>query len=107
MICIRKIVYIWLVHDRKVISRELITIIFPAFMSSSLYTSPDSAPTVADYVAKHEIPCAALKTDPRSCRPEIVGPDAPSEPFPIPLAGFVQKGFGRGGKDLGCPTGSC
>jgi hypothetical protein len=61
--------------------------------------------TAADYAANHEIPQAALKTDLRTCRPEIVGPDAPSQPFPIPLAGPVQKGFGRGGKDLGCPTG--
>lgn len=39
-------------------------------------------------------------------RPMIVGPDAPESPYPIALTGAVQKGFGRGGKDLGCPTGS-
>jgi hypothetical protein len=38
-------------------------------------------------------------------RPMIVGPDAPESPYPIALTGAVQKGFGRGGKDLGCPTG--
>jgi len=41
----------------------------------------------------------------RRSRPTIVGPEEPSAPFPIRLAGPVQKGFGRGGKDLGCPTG--
>jgi riboflavin kinase len=39
-------------------------------------------------------------------RPMIVGPDVPEPPYPIALTGAVQKGFGRGGKDLGCPTGS-
>ena len=38
-------------------------------------------------------------------RPQIVGPDVPQLPFPIRLSGLVQRGFGRGGKDLGCPTG--
>lgn len=37
-------------------------------------------------------------------RPQVVGPDAPEPPFPIKLSGPVQRGFGRGGKDLGCPT---
>ncbi|KZP24604.1 riboflavin kinase [Athelia psychrophila] len=40
----------------------------------------------------------------REERPQIVGPDEPEAPFPILLAGPVQRGFGRGGKDLGCPT---
>ncbi len=85
----------------------LITII-PAFMSSVLHTSTtDTAvpTTAADYAANHEIPPAALKSDLRASRSEIVGPDAPPDPFPIQLVGPVQKGFGRGGKDLGCPTG--
>lgn len=44
----------------------------------------------------------------RAARPEIVGPDdAPAPPFPLAMCGAVQKGFGRGGKDLGCPTGAC
>lgn len=38
------------------------------------------------------------------CRPEIAGPDSPISPFPIELSGKVQFGFGRGGKELGCPT---
>ncbi|KAI5117499.1 hypothetical protein M0805_009668 [Coniferiporia weirii] len=40
----------------------------------------------------------------RAARPAIVGPDVPEQPFPFALRGAVQKGFGRGGKDLGCPT---
>jgi len=55
--------------------------------------------------ALHDRPPAPIsKSDARSHRPEIVGPDAPEEPFPIILSGAVQRGFGRGGKDLGCPT---
>ncbi|KAI0751432.1 riboflavin kinase [Daedaleopsis nitida] len=40
----------------------------------------------------------------RASRPQIVGPEVPQEPFPIFMSGAVQRGFGRGGKDLGCPT---
>jgi len=55
--------------------------------------------------ATHERPPAPVsKGSFRAQRPEIVGPDEPVPPFPIPLSGPVQKGFGRGGKDLGCPT---
>ena len=81
----------------------------PASMSSSLHNvvaNGTALTTAADYASNHEIPHAELKTDLRSCRPQIVGPDIPLEPFPIQLAGHVKKGFGRGGKDLGCPTGS-
>jgi len=63
--------------------------------------------TAAEYVARHEVPIAEVRTDiGRATRPRIVGPDIPEPPFPIALAGPVQKGFGRGGKDLGCPTGT-
>ena len=56
--------------------------------------------------AQHERPPAPLsKGSFRASRPEIVGPEEPQLPFPIVLTGAVQKGFGRGGKDLGCPTG--
>lgn len=41
----------------------------------------------------------------RASRPQVVGAETPQNPFPIYLSGAVQKGFGRGGKDLGCPTG--
>ena len=53
----------------------------------------------AEYVAEHEVRAQ------NTIRPMIVGPDAPESPYPIALIGAVQKGFGRGGKDLGCPTG--
>ncbi|KDR83376.1 hypothetical protein GALMADRAFT_235477 [Galerina marginata CBS 339.88] len=63
------------------------------------------SPTAADYVSKQEVPSAEVGTPfGRASRPKVVGPDAPEPPFPISLAGPVQKGFGRGGKDLGCPT---
>ncbi|KAG9045020.1 riboflavin kinase [Tulasnella sp. UAMH 9824] len=52
-----------------------------------------------------EPPPAPLRTESfRKARPEIVGPESPEPPFPIYMSGAVQKGFGRGGKDLGCPT---
>ncbi|KAI0347491.1 riboflavin kinase [Trametopsis cervina] len=55
--------------------------------------------------ALHERPPAPISKDvSRSHRPDIVGPDAPEPPFPIVLSGVVERGFGRGGKDLGCPT---
>ncbi|KAI9574484.1 riboflavin kinase [Boletus coccyginus] len=40
----------------------------------------------------------------RTSRPNIAGPDIPEERYPIRLEGIVQHGFGRGSKDLGCPT---
>ncbi|KAI0080724.1 riboflavin kinase [Panus rudis PR-1116 ss-1] len=50
-------------------------------------------------------PAAPVRTQSfRESRPDIVGPDVPEPPFPIYLSGRVQHGFGRGGKDLGCPT---
>lgn len=55
-----------------------------------------------------ERPAARVGTESyRASRPEIVGPEVPQKPFPILLSGAVQRGFGRGGKDLGCPTGMC
>jgi riboflavin kinase len=63
--------------------------------------------TAADTEKRVERPAAPLQTESfRSSRPQLVGPDSPEPPFPIALAGCVQRGFGRGGKDLGCPTGS-
>ncbi|ORY96524.1 hypothetical protein BCR43DRAFT_491846 [Syncephalastrum racemosum] len=37
-------------------------------------------------------------------RPLVVGPDTPEQPYPLPVAGTVVKGFGRGSKELGIPT---
>jgi riboflavin kinase len=39
-------------------------------------------------------------------RPLVVGPDKPEAPFPVYLKGKVIKGFGRGSKELGIPTGT-
>jgi riboflavin kinase len=41
----------------------------------------------------------------RKDRPLIVGPEKPEATFPIFLKGPVIKGFGRGSKELGIPTG--
>jgi hypothetical protein len=38
-------------------------------------------------------------------RPNIVGPETPESPYPIYLKGPAIKGFGRGSKELGIPTG--
>lgn len=65
------------------------------------------AATAAEEATQSERPAAPFQTEEfRRSRPQIVGPDEPGLPFPIKLAGPVQKGFGRGGKDLGCPTGA-
>lgn len=38
-------------------------------------------------------------------RPLIVGPhEGPQSPFPVNISGIVEHGFGRGSRDLGCPT---
>jgi riboflavin kinase len=60
---------------------------------------------MADVASEKPRPEATQTISFRSDRPQIVGPDAPEPPFPIRLSGPVQRGFGRGGKDLGCPTG--
>jgi riboflavin kinase len=62
--------------------------------------------TAAELAELTERPQAPRQTTEfRTIRPQIVGADSPEPPFPILLAGPVQKGFGRGGKELGCPTG--
>lgn len=38
-------------------------------------------------------------------RPLLVGPETPTAPFPFALQGTVVKGYGRGSKQLGIPTG--
>lgn len=59
-----------------------------------------------EHLDSAERPAAPFRTETfRKSRPTIAGPDEPEAPFPIKLAGPVQHGFGRGGKDLGCPTG--
>lgn len=51
-------------------------------------------------------PSALQAPNDRSTRPLIIGDESgpSSPPFPIYLSGSVQRGFGRGGKELGCPT---
>jgi len=64
-----------------------------------------SSETAAEAATRADRPAAPLQTESfRLARPQIVGPDSPESPFPIALSGGVQRGFGRGGKDLGCPT---
>ena len=43
----------------------------------------------------------------RETRSMIVGGDTPAAPYPIQLRGVVTKGFGRGARELGIPTGEC
>ncbi|MCO5585220.1 hypothetical protein L7F22_039152 [Adiantum nelumboides] len=49
-------------------------------------------------------PSPAAFAKARATRPEVCGSYAPERPYPIYLRGVVERGFGRGGKDLGCPT---
>lgn len=46
------------------------------------------------------------KLDINPDRPLLVGPETPSKPFPFALQGTVVKGYGRGSKQLGIPTGN-
>lgn len=52
----------------------------------------------------HSTPSPAAFAKARATRPEVCGSYAPERPYPIYLRGVVETGFGRGGKDLGCPT---
>lgn len=75
------------------------------FVSSDSSMSSPPVQTAANVAEQSERPSAPLRTEEfRAVRPQIVGPETPESPFPILLSGPVQKGFGRGGKDLGCPT---
>lgn len=61
--------------------------------------------SIASVTGPQPSPAAFAKA--RALRPEICGSDGPERPYPIYLRGLVERGFGRGGKDLGCPTGKC
>ena len=50
-------------------------------------------------------PKAEMAPVSRENRPSIVGPEAPESPYPLQLEGVVTKGFGRGARFLGIPTG--
>ncbi|KFY92103.1 hypothetical protein V500_04323 [Pseudogymnoascus sp. VKM F-4518 (FW-2643)] len=42
---------------------------------------------------------------PNTPRASIIGPaSGPEAPFPLRMRGAVEKGFGRGSKELGIPT---
>jgi riboflavin kinase len=58
-----------------------------------------------EHVSAHSAPPTPLSHDPRLERPSIVGGDEPAAPYPIYARGEVMRGFGRGSKELGCPTG--
>ncbi|GAA5968511.1 hypothetical protein JCM11641_007664 [Rhodosporidiobolus odoratus] len=46
-----------------------------------------------------------IQHDPTLARPPVAGDEAgPQPPYPVYLEGWVTRGFGRGSKDLGCPT---
>merc|ERR1711939_29218 len=60
------------------------------------------APTMTETTAASPPPPRVRPDKPREL---IAGPsDQPAAPFPVYLSGCVQRGFGRGGRDLGCPT---
>jgi riboflavin kinase len=46
-----------------------------------------------------------MSSEIRAERPLIVGPSEPHAPFPVIIEGTVIKGYGRGSKELGIPTG--
>ncbi|KAI4519673.1 riboflavin kinase [Schizophyllum commune Loenen D] len=73
---------------------------------SSVPASGAATPTAAQLQAAPSHPAAKVSTESfRSSRAKIVGKDTgPEGYFPIHIKGPVQRGFGRGGKDLGCPT---
>jgi hypothetical protein len=51
-------------------------------------------------------PAAPIRTSTSaSTRAKIAGGPTPEVPYPIKMNGTVIKGFGRGSKDLGIPTG--
>ncbi|CAE6419775.1 unnamed protein product [Rhizoctonia solani] len=63
------------------------------------------AQTAAQLIRSPNRPTAPLRTESfRSSRPTIVGGDEPEAPFPVTMKGAVQRGFGRGGRELGCLT---
>lgn len=77
----------------------------PFFFSTSALTffsfSPLSLP-LQNYTTMTTSAAAASTT---SIRAKIAGGPVPESPFPIKMSGTVIKGFGRGSKELGIPTG--
>lgn len=75
---------------------------FHLFLSHRVMAAPDSPTRKPSTELSSDAPISTEAF--RTSRPEIAGPESPAAPFPLALRGVVQKGFGRGGKDLGCPT---
>ncbi len=83
-------------------------------MSDPIGDKPGQAPSSSDATtaadskqqdeSSKQAATAAAFASARATRPLICGSDAPERPYPIYLRGEVTRGFGRGGKDLGCPT---
>lgn len=71
----------------------------PRVMGQALFKQ---SPSIAEVLPEKNSSVQASSL--RTTRPNIVGPDTPVHPYPIQLEGAVQHGFGRGSKDLGCPT---
>jgi len=72
-------------------------------MSSVVQALKNEVATEADY-SRAPSPVHAPVTDkPRNL---VCGPDEELEsPYPVYMQGEVIRGFGRGSKELGCPTG--
>jgi hypothetical protein len=101
---------------------RLLPPLHPPFSSHPDSTSPSTVPTLSLLILYHLAPQPMSGLSPqeahqapqdaetapllRSDRPQIVGPETPAPPYPLFLRGCVQKGFGRGSKELGIPTGS-
>lgn len=71
-------------------------------LSDTPLDSSSTQPSAQSDLAKQIADYAPLS---REDRPMIVGPEEPQTPFPMRLEGIVEKGFGRGSKELGIPTG--
>lgn len=67
--------------------------------------SNDEFATSTPASATSKAPVAPLAPVSRETRPSIVGGDEPEHPYPMELFGSVTKGFGRGARFLGIPTG--
>lgn len=81
-------------------SRSLIPLIPPTLAATLALLSMASGSSLVERTP-------ALEHDPSLVRPDVAGPDSgPPSPYPVYLDGWVTRGFGRGSKDLGCPTGA-
>lgn len=75
------------------------------FLKTTVTMSNDEFATSTPASATSKAPVAPLAPVSRETRPSIVGGDEPEHPYPMELFGSVTKGFGRGARFLGIPTG--